>query len=228
MTGYERGMVINMNKQAIKFVAVVAAVMVCLVFYALNRGNNRGTVVFNEALDEVVAVVDGDELLVRDVAFYVAYEEGLVEYYAKIYDDENTGAFWNAFTNHTFFRKKAKQSVIEMAVHDKIFYESSRAEDIVLTKEEEQYAADALTDFWSDLSEKQRNALGVTKEEMGETMLKITLAEKYQTYLAAFYEKEFEEYSYTGEAYLELLEEHDYEEGDIWQRIKFGGVTLNH
>ncbi len=217
-----------MNKQAVKFVVVVAAVMVCLMIYALGRGSQRGTVAFHEALDEVVAIVDGDELLVRDVAFYVAYEEGLVEYYAMIYDDENTGAFWNAFTNHTFFRTKAKQSVIEMAVHDAIFYESSRAEGIVLTKEEEQYAADALTDFWSDLSDKQKKALGVTKEEIGETMRRIALAEKYQSYLAAFYEKEFEAYSYTGEAYLKLLEEHDYEEGEIWQRIKFGGVTLNH
>ena len=217
-----------MNKQTIRFLLVVAVLGVCLAIYAGYSGSRKGYVAFAEALDEVAAEVDGDELLVRDMAFYVAYEEGLVEYYAVIYDDENTGSFWNAFTNHTFFRKKAKQSALDMAVHDKIFYESSKAEGITLSEEEETYVENALTDFWSDLSERQKEKLGVTKEDIAETLRRLALAEKYQSYLAAFHEKEYEEYSFTGEAYLELLEEHDFKESHIWQRIKFGGVTLEH
>lgn len=217
-----------MNGQVKKFLLIVVVVGVFLAVHAGYSGSRRGYLTFSEVLDETAAEVNGEELLVRDMAFYVAYEEGLVEYYAVIYDDEDTGAFWNSFTNHTFFRTKAKQTALEMAVHDKIFYEASQTEGITLMEEEEQYVADALTDFWSDLSEEQKEALGVTKEDIAETLRRIALAEKYQSYLAAFNEKEFEEYSFTGAAYQELLKEYDYNESDIWQRIKFGSVTVNH
>lgn len=217
-----------MGRQVKVFLLIVLAMLVLLGFYTWYSGGQKKKVDFSEALDEVAVEVDGAELLVRDMAVYVAYEEGLVEYYAVIYDEDNPSAFWNAYTNHTFIRTKAKQSVLDMAVHDKIFYEASQKENITLTDGEKKYVSDAVEDFWSDLDEEQKNALGVSREEIAEKMQQIALAEKYQSYLAAFYNKEYETYSFQGEEYQKLLEQHEYKEGDIWKRITFGSVTVEH
>lgn len=60
-------------------------------------------------------------------------------------------------------------------------------------------------------------------------MRRIALAEKYQYFLAEVNQKEFEEYSVGGEAYLRMLEEHIYEiDESVWDRIRFGSITVDH
>lgn len=216
-------------RQTKRFFLMLAVFLVLAGALAYRSGRNKSELKFGEALDEVVAVVDGDELTVRDMAFYIAYEEGLIEKHAIIYDAEDTGAFWRVFTNRTFLRSKAKQTVLDMAVHDMIFYQLSRAESMELTEEEEACVADSQYDFWSDLEEEQREALGISQEEMNETIRRIALAEKYQTLLAAIERTEYDDYSFDGKAYQRLLTEHEYKVyEDIWDRIQFGSITVNH
>lgn len=216
-------------KQTRRFVLILAVFLVMFGTLAYRSGRSKSELKFQEALDEAVAVVDGDELTVRDLAFYIAYEEGLIEKHAVIYDAEDTGAFWRVFTNHTFLRSKAKQTVLDMAVHDMIFYQLSRAEGMELTEEEETCVADSQYDFWSDLEEEQREALGVSQEDLNEKIRQIALAEKYQTLLTTVERTEYEDYSFDGKAYQRLLTEHEYKVyDDIWDRIQFGSITVDH
>lgn len=205
---------------------VIVVVLGVLSFFEY-RGKEK--LVFADSLDEVVLTVDGRELTLRDIAFYIAYEEGEIEKAARVYNPKDTGEYWKIYTNHTFIREEGKQAVLDMAVHDEIFYQLALAEGMELSEEEEAHLVNDCYDFWSDLEEDQRLALGVTEEVLAESMRKIALAEKYQYLLAQMKQKSVEEYSFSGQAYEKLLEKHAYAvEENVWERVPFGSITVNH
>lgn len=216
-------------KQKLRFTFTLLVLVIFLGFVSVSEYQSRQDLVFAEAIHEVALTVDGRELTLQDMAFYIAYEEGEIEDAARIYNPEDTGEYWNLYMNHTFLREEGKQAVVEMAVHDEIFYQLAVEEGIELTEEEQEHLANDQYDFFSDLEEEQRAALGVDEEVLFASMEKIAIAEKYQYLLAAMEQKDFEAYSCTGQQYEKMLEEHSYEvEEAVWDRVRFGGVTVNH
>lgn len=216
-------------KQKLQTTAVLLVIVILLGMISIREYDSRRDLVFAESVEKVVLTVDERELTLADMAFYIAYEEREIEQSARIYNREDTDEYWNLYTNHTFLREEGKRAVIEMAVHDEIFYQLAVEEGVELSAEEEEHLANDQYDFWSDLEEEQREALGVEQTILAESMRKLALAEKYQYLLAAMEQKEFEDYAFSGQEYLEMLEEHTYEvEESIWDRIRFGGVTYHH
>lgn len=208
---------------------ILLASIIVLGFISFNEYESRRKLDFTETLDEVAVIVDGCELTMRDMAFYIAYKECEIEEMARVYEPEDTGEYWNIYTNYTFLREEGKKAAMDMAVHDEIFYRLAVEEGMELSAEEEEHLANDQYDFWSDLEEEQRDGLGVGEEVLAESMRKIALAEKYQALLAEIEQKDYEAYSYTGAEYEEMLQEHTYEIKDsVWDRIHFGGVTVNH
>ena len=72
--------------------AVIAGV------YAYNYHDMKQNIVYNEHLEDVAVNVNGKELTLRDMAFYVAYEEMNVEKQALVYDSDNPNKYWNIHT----------------------------------------------------------------------------------------------------------------------------------
>ena len=208
------------------------AFLLLLVFLTLSMSGSsyvRSYLDFAESLDKTAVIVDGRELTLSDLAFYIAYEEGGVEETAFIYNPEDTGEYWRIHTNGVFIRTEAKQTAMDMAVHDEIFYQLACDEGLVLTDEEEAWLANDQYDFWSDLEEEQREALGVEKEVIDETMRKMALAQKAQSLYAQMNDTEEAEYDFNGEAYQELLENHEVEIVEkVWDRVHFGSITVDH
>lgn len=216
-------------KQTRRFVIILIIFVVVAGAVSLRSAEEKEDLVFAESLDKTAAVVDGKALTLADLAFYIAYQEGEIEKKAYIYNMEDTGEYWKLFNHYVFLRKEGKDAAMDMAIHDAIFYELALAEGIVLDEEEELRLANAQYDFWSDLEEEQREALGVSEDVIKESMRRLAVAEKYQYVLAAMEGKSFASYSVDGSAYEELLTEHTFEiEEDVWSRTRFGGITVNH
>lgn len=218
-----------MKKQKVRFTSVLLMVILILGLVSMASGQKRNYLEYPRALDKTVVVVDGRELTLQDIAFYIAYEENLVEQDALLYSPQNTAKYWNLRSKGTFARVKAKEAVLQMAVHDEIFYRMAEMQGVVLNEQDEAYLLNTQMDFWSDMDEALTGQLGVTEEILNESMRKIALAEKYQYLLAEMEGKAFEEYSLSGEAYQKLLEEHPYEiKEKVWERVHFGTVTVEH
>lgn len=216
-------------KQKLRFIAVVLILVVVLGALAFQEQKKRQDIVFAESLEMVAVTVDERELTLRDMAFYIAHQELEMEDMARIYNAEDTGEYWNLYTNHTFLRAEAKQSVMDIAIHDEIFYQLALQEEIELTAEEEAHLANDQYDFWSDLEEEQREALGVSEEVLKESMHKLALAEKYQYLLAEMNHKTYDDYAVGGLAYEKMLLEHTYSVNEsVWTKIGFGSITVDH
>lgn len=217
------------KNQEFRFSTVLVFLVIILAFIALRTGNQKQYLNFAEALDETAALVDGEELTLRDLAFYIAFEEQQVEKDAYVYNPEDTSEYWNLYSNGTYIRKAAKQAALDMAVHDKIFYEMACGEGIELDEQEEKRLANYQYDFWSDLEEEQIAWLGVSQEVLNESLRKLAIAEKYQSIYAQIQNDSAEEYSFEEEKYQKLLETHEVTViEETWDYVRFGFITVHH
>lgn len=198
-------------------------------YYSREQGRQRDALVYPDSLALVAAEINGKELTLKDLAFYVAYEEAQVEEQALVYDSDNPGKYWNVRTKNGFIRRSARNTVMQMALHDELFYQMAE-DEIELSEEDEKRLELAEQDFWEDLTERDADSrLGVTREDIYETMRKLTYAQKYQEIYAALHNKETEDYDFTADAYLALLEKQDYKiHKKVWERVSMGSVTLEH
>lgn len=217
-------------KKRIGLTLILAATLVCLVLYSGRQGDKKRKIVYAQSLDLVAAQINGEDLTLRELAFYVAYEENQVEQQALAYNYEDTSRYWNMRTDHTYIRIAARNGAIQMALHDELFYQMAQQEGIRLSEEEEQLLAAGIADFWADLTDDEKEImLGVEYEDIAKAMEKIAYAQKMQFLYSQLNNAEYETYDFSTDTYAELLEEQDYKiYEDVWGRVDFGNVTLAH
>jgi hypothetical protein len=195
------------------------------------KGEKRGeSLVYADSLDRVAAEVNGEELTLREVAFYVAYEEAVVEEEALVYDSENPSRYWNARVEGGFVWAVARKSIIQMAIHDEIFCRMAEKDGLSLTASEKNKAGLKARDIWDDLCDRDgEEGLGVTEDDIKETSERAALAEKYQEIYAEMNDLSYEDLEFTGEAYEKLLEKQDYSiDEEVWNKVGIGTVTVNN
>ena len=218
----------RMNQQ-IRSKRMIFGIVVIVAFVSIRMGQNRGYIDFAGSLNRTAVTVDGHILKLSDIAFYIAYEEQQVEKDALVYNPKDTGEYWKIHSNGMFIRIAAKNAALDMAVHDEIFYQMALADGTKLNQEEQLCLTNDQYDFWSDLNEEQRRALGVSQETLNQSMEKIALAQKYQSLYADMHQTAYEQYLFNGDAYQKLLEEHKVKTNDkIWDRVHFGSITVDH
>lgn len=216
-------------KKRLCFTAVLVVLVIITGIESYRTNEKRQDLVFSESLSEVAVTVDDVELTLFDVAFYVAYQEKEVQEEAVIYNPEKPYKYWNAHTNGQFVRSVAENAVIDMAVHDEIFYRMASEEGLELDEREEAYLANEVYDFCSDLTEKQFANLGVDAAYIESAMRKIALANKYQSILTQIEGVDYTVYDYTESAYEELLLQHEVVVNEsVWDRIPVGNITVNY
>lgn len=211
----------------------VTIILLVILFFSVGswwQTKQRQQLVYPEALDKVAASVNGTSLTLRDIAFYVAYEEAEVEKQAFAYDAEHPEQYWKLHLNNTYVYAAARNAVIQMAIHDEVFYQMAVKEEISLTDEEEQALTDKEQEFWQDLVEDGKDAmLGVSEEDIAETMRRIAYAEKYQSIYAQMQGASYDDYAFSEKAYVALLEEQEYTINQkIVKRLGVGTITLDY
>ena len=209
---------------------ILLVTLVALMIYGKDTGERRMKLVYSQALDEVAVTVNGTDLTLRDVAFYVAFEEEQVEEQACEYNPEDTSEYWNVHVDGIYIRVAARNAAIQMAIHDELFYQMAMEEKISLTSEEESSCQLAYEDFWSDFTaDGKAKRLGVAAEDIRNCMYRMALAQKYQSIYAQLQDVEYEQCNYGEAVYETLLKEQTYSiNKDVWGRIDFGNVTLTH
>jgi len=178
-------------------------------------------------LDKTVVTVDGAKYTLRYLALYIAYQESVVQEDALLYDPENPMKYWNIHTNGEFIRVRARNEVMDSAVHDIIFLQMAQADEVELDEEETEFALSSFDDFWNDLSEEQHDLLAGVYEDMKACTLDMALAQKYQVVYAAMEDAEPEEFDKDSTGYTDLRDEHDIEiDQYLWKGMGFGHITL--
>ena len=174
--------------------------------------------------------MDDQAITLKDFAFYVAYEEMNVEEQAYVYEPGNTSKYWNLHIDGEFVRIAARNSAVDMAIHDRIFYDMALEDGVELDDEEMQFLINSQQDFLSDISDYGGiEKLGVDEEVICSSMEKAALAQKYQEVYAELNGKEISDYDFSAEGYKALLADTDYKiNKEVLERLDFGNITLEH
>lgn len=216
------------EKQSVTSAAVVAILLIAVVVSVWVRGQGIRRISYADHMNDVAVTVDGTEYTLRDLAFYLAYQELALEEQAKVYDIENPRKYLRVHVNHSFIISDAKDYAMDMAVHDAVFYHMAVENGIELTQEEREFMENQKMDFWNDLEEERRKRLGVSKEEIGETIYHMALAQKMQRFLAELENVAYERYDVEGDLYEGLLKTHTCEINErLWGRLRFGKIILD-
>lgn len=197
---------------------------------AVYTRTSREDIVYSDSLDMVVATVEGQDISLRDFAVYVAHLEASVQEQAVVYDSENTRAYWNIHTNGTYISHAARNEAMSMAVHDELFYQLYQELGLAFTDEEQQILNNDVEDFWSDLTDGEKEQrLGISKEDVYNSMYKIACAQKAQLIYASMNGVDYEDFDFYKEEFLKFLEDYEYEVDDsVLNRLDFGDITLVH
>lgn len=191
---------------------------------------SRQDLVYADHLDTAVATVDGEDILLRDVAYYIIAEELCLEGQAKIYNPKNTFQYWQLrLGQEGFLKNRARELVIDTAVHDRIFYHMAVEAEQSLSEDELWRVQCKRDDLWSDMEEEGQGKIGISYEELGIQMEKIALAQKYQEIYGAEHSIFSEDYQVGEEGYEELKLGHEVDiHENVWERIAFGDIVVTH
>lgn len=225
-------MVKTLKKWAPRCVAIlVIAAVVGLLIYGTYIGYlRRHRVDVLSSLDEVAVTVDGEDITLKDLGFYILFEEQKIEEEALVYNPKRTKDFWNTHTNGFFLQGQARNAVMEMAVHDRIMYNEAVEAGVVLNADEKQLLEDRRTDFWGDLYEEQLDRIPGDYDSVNRTMMQIAVGEKYQMALSEKMDTSFAGLNWDGFDYEEVIKkEHSVKVNErIWNRVFLGDITLTH
>lgn len=212
------------------WLTIILVIAVSITGYmALQNQTSNKKITYSEHLNETAVIVNDTKITLREMAFYVAYEEANVEEQAEVYDSDAPWKYWNIHTNGEFVRVAAKERAMSMAIHDEIFYEMAVEDEIELTDDERKLLENDEQDFWSDLTDIDgANKMGVAQEDIFASMEKIALAQKYQDIYAQLHDADTKDYDYTEDAYKKLLEKNTYKSKSVWESVPMGHVTLNY
>ena len=209
---------------------IVTLAIVAVMFIGNENRLNREYLVYPESLDVVVATVEGAEITLRDFAVYVAHQEAVVQKQAVIYDATHTKRYWNVRTKQGFISHVARNEAMWMAIHDALFYELYQGLKMELTEEEKALIQNDADDFWSDLVDEEKDTkLGITKDDVYQTMYKIGCAQKAQMIYAGMQVVDYSDMNYSEEVFMSFLENYEYKVNDkVLSRLDFGDITLEH
>lgn len=210
---------------------IVLLVFSCIVLMALGYGTwkNKQEIEYSSCLQETAFTANGEKIKMSALGFYILYEEGEIEKQAQIYNPDNTKDYWNLRMDGKFVQSRAKDNIMNMAIHDMLFYQEAVKKQLALDGEEEKIYRNVVSDFWMDLLDIQLEKMPLSEEFVIESLRKKALAEKYQKILAEKNKKSFAAYDCDGYAYEEWLKKQDVKINDkIWKRIPVGDITLEH
>lgn len=211
-----------------KVTVVLLILFVVMGMVANQKRLSRIDLVYCDSLDMTVATVEGEAITLRDFAIYVAYQEAEVQELAIVYDADNPKAYWNVYTEGGFVSQAARKEAMSMAIHDELFYQLYQELNIPFTEEEMQTLQMDVEDFWADLTEYEKQTyLGVSQEDIYNSMYKIACAQKAQAVYAAMKGFDYEAFDFYEEDFREFLEAYEYEVDDsVLNRLDFGNITL--
>ncbi len=167
-----------MNRKKIILIAIVAIVVLIGVLFAACGG--EGTrVVFTTgfAKDEIFRIEEES----CKKAELMVYLTTIQNQYENVYGEE----IWNASLEDVTLEENVKETVLARIAQVKTMYLLSKERNVTLSEEEQDLVALAAAEYYSSLSDTEKELMGVTKDTVQKLYTEYALAEKVYEQLIA-------------------------------------------
>lgn len=231
-----------MDKETKKGVIIVlVAITVILTLLGLDawyKHNNK--FVYEEHLDDTVITVDGAQVSLRELGYYIYYVEEKIDKQARLYNPEDPLDYWNTYFNSGleggYISEMAEDTILGSCVCDLIYEKMALEKGYKLTPEEKKAAAEGAKAVISSMKDEQIATTGLTEEVVTEILERKALVLKFAK--EYFEEVDFTGYSgyreelvsYAGDYYQkEILPSHEVVyEYDIITELHIGRITTGY
>ena len=181
---------------------LVSIVLIAVVLVMLMRNNNSMTnarpLVYRESLDEVAAQINGETLTLRDMAFYVGYEEYQIQQEALVYDPDDPNRYWSMRVEGGFMNAVARKNAMQMALHDELFYQMAMEEGLTLDDNDQKHMDNKYAQKYQEVYAQLHNRTYDDYAYMEDSYQKLLKKQKYKV------------------------------NAKVWNRVSFGNVTYNN
>jgi len=208
---------------------IIIGCILCAAFiYADN--NQKKKFVYEDHLEDTVVTIDGADITLREVTYYVIKMEAFVDAAAHEYNPSRPQAYWNMYINNTFLRSQAKKSTMNLFIRDYIYYLEAVELGLTLSDEQINTIHDEIYTTFKNMSASQMNLTGYTETELYNILYRVEMAKAYTTHICTLNEELVEEdFNPDGSHFNEIYEKHSISvNNDIWDGVKMGFISINN
>ncbi|MBP9997207.1 MAG: hypothetical protein KBT19_08110 [Lachnospiraceae bacterium] len=217
----------------IAFWALLALAIIASCYVTSERKKASKNYTYSEHLDETVMTINGTDITLKEMSYYIARSEEIIQDMAVKYNPADPMDFWkthfSAGTDSQFTDAYAKSQAEEMCIYCMIMDNEANQNGLALSEDDKQLAADEAEQMFGQLS---KGALDNTRLDL-ETICKLKekeqVARNYVLLLADTKNISADELDYHGDYYLNTIRPaYDVQiNGAVWNPVKLGKITVN-
>ncbi len=221
----------NKENAILMFIMVVAIVFIVMMgSLFLNKSREF---VYSRSLSDTVVEIDGEDIALYRLTYYIMIEEEAVNEAAMIYDPEKPWTYWNIYVSNAYVSTSAREITMNYFLRDYVYSRIAIEEGFVLEDSEIEDLKVKARTIYSGLTDKQVST-HISEEDILTAITEKAYADKYviamakekklditEEVLSAYYGMNSSFFKKTMEAHKVKIKE------KIWNQVPMGHVTIN-
>jgi len=189
--------------------------------------------VYSRALSNAVVEIDGEDVSLYRLTYYIMIEEEAVNEAAMIYDPEKPWTYWNIYVSNAYVSTSAREITMNYFLRDYVYSRIAIAEGFVLEDAELEDLKVKAQTIYSGLTDKQAST-HISEEDILTAITEKAYADKYVIAMAKEKKLDITEevlsayYGMNSSFFKKTMQEHNVKiKEKIWNQVPMGHVTIN-
>jgi hypothetical protein len=205
---------IKVKKSSVIAVLLLMLLLIGSIRLSYYQYDHTEEFVFSEHLDETAVEIDGEEIPLQELSYYIMVLEEKIEEMAVVYDEEDPDAFWRIYTNGDFLVNTAEELAMETCIKDNLYTMEAEKIRLTLDEDDETQIEEEVDTLCEEMTDKQKQVTGLDKELLTQIKKKQYLSAKYELLAGE-------------DAYDSVYAAHTVKiNTKLWDKVKLGTITI--
>ena len=224
---------IKKNKENATLIFIMAVLIMLIVIVASLFFKKSKEFVYSRALSNAVVEIDGEDVSLYRLTYYIMIEEEAVNEAAMIYDSEKPWTYWNIYVNNAYVSTSAREITMNYFLRDYVYSREAIEEGFTLDESELAELSVKAQTIYAGLTDKQAST-GLDEEDILTAITEKAYADKYVLAKAKEQGIEIKEevlsayYGMNSPFFQKMMEKHNVHINEKnWNKVPMGHVTIN-
>jgi len=224
---------IKRNKENAILIFIIVVALILIVMIGSLYLNKSREFVYARSLSDTVVEIDGEDVSLYRLTYYIMIEEEAVNEAAMIYDPEKPWTYWNIYVSNAYVSTSAREITMNYFLRDYVYSRIAIAEGFVLEDAELEDLKVKAQTIYSGLTDKQAST-HISEEDILTAITEKAYADKYVIAMAKEKKLDITEevlsayYGMNSSFFKKTMQEHNVKiKEKIWNQVPMGHVTIN-
>ena len=224
---------IKRNKENAILIFIIVVALILIVMIGSLYYNKSKEFVYTRSLSDTVVEIDGEDISLYRLTYYIMIEEEAVNEAAMIYDPEKPWTYWNIYVNNAYVSTSAREITMNYFLRDYVYSRIAIDEGFTLEDSEIEDLKVKAQTIYTGLTDKQAST-HISEEDIFTAITEKAYADKYVIAMAKEKKLEITEevlsayYGMNSSFFKKTMEEHKVKINEKnWNQVPMGHVTIN-